>query len=446
MASNRTAPAGSGLPHAAARATPFVAAAVVVLDCATDFLSDTPLIGVVTPLRLALAAGLVALLVTGVRLRTFRTRLDLPIGLLLLASAGTTVVGGHATAPLRGLLTAVAGYYLIVAVRRSRPESWRAFGLLALVCVAAVGTTAFAQVTNETPTGFCRTGLLTEVDCDASGSGTLIRAVGTFANPNLLAAFLVLFTPVALLAVGAVAERTARAVVVLVGVIGYAAVLTTFSRAGYVAAATGLLVLGTAYRLAPRLDERRRRLAAGLCLAALAAGAVVIWVVSRAGTALGVRGQAWRAALDIASADPLGVGLGRAGAVISAATPGDRVFAHAHNLWLNWLVEAGVAGLSAVLLITATALVCAARAAREKSVVGTAGLAALVGFFLVGMADHPANLDRVDMLFWLVLGLVMAEAPDRWRRRAAAPSPATTAAVRSPAAHSERSDSTHPAP
>jgi len=441
MALNRTISAGPWLPYAAARATPLAAAAVVVLDCATDFLPDDPLTGVVTPLRLALALGLVALLVTGARPETFRTRLDLPIGLLLLASAGATFIGGHATAPLRGLLTAVAGYYLVVAVRRSQPESWRAFGLLALVCVAAVGTTAFAQVTNGTPTGFCRTGLFAEVDCAAPGSGTLIRATGTFANPNLLAAFLVLLTPVALLTVVAVAERTARTVVVLVGVVGYGAVLTTFSRAGYVAA-TGLLALGFAYWLAPRLGERQRRLAAGLCLAVLAAGAVVIWGVSRAGTALGVRGQAWESALGIAAADPLGVGLGRAGAVISAAAPGDRVFVHAHNLWLNWLVETGAAGLLAMAAITVTALACAVRAAREKSAVGIAGLAALAGFFLMGVADHPANLDRVGMLFWLVLGLVMAEAPGRWRRPADAPPPTARAVARSSAARPERSGST----
>lgn len=415
MAPNRSTPAVFGLPHTTARAIPFAAAAVVVLDCATDFFPDDPLIGVVTPLRLVLAVGLIALLVTGARLRTFRTRLDLPIGLLLLASAGATLVGGHTAAPLRGLLTAIAGYYLIVAVRRSRPESWPAFGLLALICVAVAGTTAFAQVTNGTPTGFCRTGLLTEADCAAFGGGTLIRATGTFANPNLLAVFLVLFAPFALLAVTAVTERTARTVVVLVGVIGYSAVLTTFSRSGYVAATAGLLVLGSTYWLAPRLGERQRRLAAGLCAAVLAAGAVVIWGMSRAGTALGVRGQAWKSALDIASANPLGVGLGRAGDVVSAATPGDRVFMHAHNLWLNWLVETGVAGLLAMVVITLTALVCAARAAREKSVVGTTGFAALAGFFLMGMADHPANLDRVDMLLWLVLGLVMAETPGRWR-------------------------------
>ncbi|MFD0448339.1 hypothetical protein ACFQ10_47920 [Streptomyces indonesiensis] len=55
-------------------------------------------------------------------------------------------------------------------------------------------------------------------------------------------------------------------------------------------------------------------------LAGLAAVTVALWVVSRAGDALGVRGQAWKAAVDLAVDHPLGVGLGR------AATPSPRPY------------------------------------------------------------------------------------------------------------------------
>ncbi|MFG3021782.1 O-antigen ligase family protein [Streptomyces sp. NPDC048254] len=169
-----------------------------------------------------------------------------------------------------------------------------------------------------------------------------IRATGTFANPNLLGACLVLLLPFALLAAVPVDERTARTAIVVMVVGGYGALVTTFSRAGYVAGAAGLLVLGVAYWLAPRLADRaQRRLYAVVGGLGLLGAAGVIWAVSRAGDSLGVRGQAWRAALQVARRNPLGVGLGRSGEAISAAAPGDRVFVHAHNLWLNWLVETG---------------------------------------------------------------------------------------------------------
>ncbi|MBA6434923.1 O-antigen ligase family protein [Streptomyces sp. GMR22] len=410
--------------RATVQAVPLVATAIVMLDSATDFFPDAPLVGVITPVRLAVLAGLVATVVTAPRLATFRTRLDLAIALLLLGAIATTYVGGHPDAPLRALLTALATFYLLVGVRRSQPESWRAVALLALVCVAAAATSAFAQVTNEVPTGFCRTGLFTDVDCDSGGAGSMIRATGTFANPNLLAAFLVLLTPIALLTAVTVAERTARVAVVTVGLLAYGAVLTTFSRAGCVAAAAGLLVLGGAYWLAPRLGRWGMRTLTTVGLAGLAAVTVALWVVSRAGDALGVRGQAWKAAVDLAVDHPLGVGLGRAGDAVSAAVPGGRTFVHAHNMWLNWLAEAGVAGLLGILLVTVIAVASAVRAAREKSVAGVVGLAALTGFFLAATVDHPANLDRIAMLFWLVLGLVMAEVPGG-RRESGTPARAT---------------------
>ncbi|MFG2746387.1 O-antigen ligase family protein [Streptomyces chartreusis] len=426
MASEHSAAAGAGQPSALVRFVQFVplgAVAVVLLDSATDFFPDDPLAGILTPTRLALLLGVIALVVPvrgrpRARLRDFRTRLDLPIGLLVAVSAATTYRGGHPTAPLRGLLTVMACHYLVVAVRRTRPESWGAIGLLALTGVAAAATSAFSQVTNETPTGFCRTGLLTDVACDAAGDGALIRATGTFANPNLLAAFLVLLLPFALLATVCVDERTARTAVVVLVVIGYGALLTTFSRAGYVAGAAGLLVLGGAYWLAPRIADRaQRRLFAALGTLALLGAAGAIWAVSRAGNSLGVRGQAWEAALRLAADNPLGVGLGRSGAAISATAPGGRTFVHAHNLWLNWLVEAGPLGLLSITAVAVIAVSCAARAARAKSVIGTVGLAALTGFFLMSMMDHPANLDRIDALLWCALAVVMAETPATWRNR-----------------------------
>ncbi|WP_165396113.1 hypothetical protein [Streptomyces sp. F001] len=248
MAYDRTSAAtGSGLPGAFAQFVQFVplaVAAVVLVDGATDFFPDDPLVGVVTPVRLLLVIGLIALIVpvrgrARARLRDFRTRLDLPVAALLLTALAVTYLGGHPTAPLRGLLTVVGCYYLVVGLRRTQPESWRAVGLLALAGVAAAGAVAFSQVTNETPTGFCRTGLLADVSCATGGDGALIRAVGTFANPNLLAAFLVLLLPFVLLAAVSVDERTARTAIVLVGALGHGALLTTFSRAGYVAGRPG---------------------------------------------------------------------------------------------------------------------------------------------------------------------------------------------------------------
>ncbi|MDP9394313.1 MAG: O-antigen ligase domain-containing protein, partial [Actinomycetota bacterium] len=68
---------------------------------------------------------------------------------------------------------------------------------------------------------------------------------------------------------------------------------------------------------------------------------------------------------------------------MSERIPGERELAHAHNLWLNWFLEAGVLGLLAILLLTGMALWIALRGARAGSATAGGGLAALVGFFLL---------------------------------------------------------------
>ncbi|MCI2418255.1 O-antigen ligase family protein [Saccharopolyspora sp. K220] len=386
---------------------------LVVLESASGFLPGDPLISILTPLRLIILFGLVGLLFDGARGGTFRTRLDIPIAVLVLAAVIATVFGGGTSPPLRGLLTQVAVYYLIVGLRRRQPGSWRAAAVLALASVSMAGAVAFSQATNGTPTGFCRRGLLGDADC---APGLLIRSIGTFANPNTLAAFLVLLAPIATVAVTLFAERSTRtSVMILAGGMGYGAVLTTFSRAGYIAAAAGILVLVMARLLIPRLSRSQVHLATGVGVSGLASVGLLIAIGSRAGNALGVRGQAWEAAIDVALSNPLGVGLQRAGEVIDARAPGDVEFSHVHNLWLNWLVEAGFLGLVGITAITVVGVVTAARLARDSSPTGAACLSALTAFLLMSVLDHPANLERIAMMFWLVLALTMGEAPVRWR-------------------------------
>jgi O-antigen ligase len=118
--------------------------------------------------------------------------------------------------------------------------------------------------------------------------------------------------------------------------------------------------------------------------------------------------------VDIAREHPFGVGLGRAGAVVNARIDGTEEFAHVHNLWLNWLVETGALGLLAITAITVGALVTTATLAKKDIPIGYAGFAALLGFLTMSLVDHPANLSRISVAFWMVLGVVMGSAPARF--------------------------------
>jgi O-antigen ligase len=407
-------PAQSRAGHLAAL-LPMLAVAVVLLTAATDFFPDTTLIGVITPLRLVTAGGVVALVCTGARLSTLRTRIDIPIGVLVLVSAAGTILHGWPGAPLRQLLVDVAVFYLVVGLRRTRPESRTTLSMLALVSVSIAGTVAFAQISDQTPTGFCGGGFLGDVTCS---QGAMIRAEGTFSNPNELAAFLLLLAPTAVLARTVVTDRLTQIVLVGLAVIGAGAVLTTFSRGAYAGMVVGLGAAVAARTLLRRLSRLQLTLLVTAGTLALAGSAMLIAILSRHDESLGLRGRAWTAAMRAALKHPLlGVGLGRAGSVISSSTGAQ--FAHAHNMWLNWLVETGVLGLLAITAITVIAVVSAARLASQGSATGAAELAGLTGFLLMSLLDDPANSSRIAVAMWLMTGLVMAEMPAGWRHAAA---------------------------
>lgn len=353
---------------------------------------DPPYFTVVTWQRLVILAGLAAVVTAGARLADFRTRLDVPIlGLAAAALAVTVRTGGGPE--FRHLLSFIAVYYLVVALIRVEKQAWTTLVMLAWGGVTVAGAVALSQFSQDTPTGFCRSRLLRDAPCEP---GMLVRATGTFANPNLLAAFVLLVGPLAVLAVATIVDRTYQICVLALAVVGYAGLLVTFSRAAYIAGFAGLL--------------------------AVAFG--VVAAMSQAGRSLGVRGEAWGAAVDIAREHPLGVGLGQAGAQVNARIDGSVEFVHVHNLWLNWLVEAGVLGFLAIAASIVGAVVTAVGLARQNNAVGFAGLAALVGFLTMNLMDHPSNLGRIAIAFWLVLGVVMGSAPVRWRAAPAVRKPA----------------------
>ncbi|SNS49405.1 O-antigen ligase [Geodermatophilus pulveris] len=395
-----------------------LAVSVLLLDAAAGLLPPDGLVGWVTAGRLVLAAGLLGLVVAGVRPRDLRTRLDAPVALLVVVSTATTVVGQHPTAPLRGLLTLVATYYLVVGLLRREPGAARALGLAALAGLALVAAAALGQLDDGLAPFGCRTVTFADAPC---GPASWPRTVGTFANPNVMAAFVLLVAPLAALVAGGIRERTGRAVVATLVGVGYLGMATSASRGAVLGAVLGAVVLLLVRAPARRRGGRVVLLAPVLALAALAG-------VSALGPAVlasvEIRNQAWQPALSVAAEDPLlGVGLGRAGVVVNAAGDGALEYAHTHDLWLNWLVETGVLGLLAVGLLTAGSLVTAAAAARRGDPVASAALVALVGVFAMSVADHPANTSRVALALWVVLAVAAAREPARWRGPAPAGAP-----------------------
>jgi hypothetical protein len=389
---------------------PLLVVGVLLLSTAADILPNDTIVGVgEVQLNLARLLVLVALAAFvaahGVRREHWHTGLAVP--LLLLLAVSLYASHKYGTYPrYRFLVEGVAVFYLTFAVVRARGDGREGIAFLGLVALAIAGLTAVAQVAQDVHTGFYRDGCtpLTLTPGVDPPSGSLTRATGTFANPNVLGGYLLLLLPIGVMAsVYVVRVRGLWAVVALGGGLGFLSLVFTFSRAAIlmslVALAVGILVS----------DVRRRRwLILVVVLAAVAIGVLAGGCGSDSTAGYG-RTEEWKQTIEVIKDEPLyGVGLGRLGFVLHEREPLSTA-RHAHNLFLTWWAEAGTGALIAWLWLFGVLLWRSLRGAlRTGTAEARAGLVALLGFVGFSMLDHPANTDRVALAFWIVAGFAAA--------------------------------------
>ncbi|HTX59469.1 MAG TPA: O-antigen ligase family protein [Verrucomicrobiae bacterium] len=239
------------------------------------------------------------------------------------------------------------------------------------------------------------------------------RATGTFVLPGELAAYLVVFLPIAFALARGARERALRAVAWIALGCGALAFLLTFSRAGW---------MGLAATVAFLLAVRARRLRAGATAALLvvAAGAAAVLLLFNAHHDPSedyTRIAIWRAALQIIDRFPLtGVGpfdFSRLYALVRVPDSEPSAY-HAHSLYLTFFAELGILGLSAFLW-TAWAFVAELRrrlaaATPQNAALALAVTAGLFGVAVQGLID---TMSVVIFGLWLpTLALALATARD----------------------------------
>jgi O-antigen ligase len=409
---------------------PLLVVGALLLSTAADILPNDTIVGVgeveFNLARLLVLVALAAFVATnGLRREHWRTGAALP--LLLLLAVGLYTSHKYGTYPrYRFLVEGVAVFYLTFAVVRARGDAREGLAMVGLVALAIAGLTAVAQVAQDVHTGFYRDGCtpLTLTPGLDPPSGSITRATGTFANPNVLGGYLLLLLPIGALAGAYVVRvRGLWAVVALGGGLGFLSLVFTFSRAAVlmslVAVAVGVLVS----------DVRHRRwLILVVVLAAVAIGVLAGGCGSDSTAGYG-RTEEWKQTFEVIKDEPLyGVGLGRLGFVLHQENPLSTA-RHAHNLFLTWWAEAGTGALIAWVWLFGLLLWRSLRGAlRTGSAAARAGLVAVLGFLGMSMLDHPANTDRVALAFWIVAGFALAvgDPPGRgwpFRRGGAAPPP-----------------------
>ncbi|MGF1648365.1 MAG: hypothetical protein ACFCVF_15795 [Kineosporiaceae bacterium] len=401
-------PAQPGRGRSPFAAVALVALGLLVVDTAVGVLPDralaegVPVLEFLTVQRVVVAVGLLGLLLAAPRPSTFLTPVDLPL-LALVALAGTALfLDGQSMAAWRALVTAVAVFYLAVGVVRRHADAVPALLVTVLGASFVAAAIGVQQYVDGVDTGFYRVGL---TNSDIDGAGAVTRSTGTFSNPNLLAGYLVLALPLTLGLLTRRASRRLRMAWLVLAGIGVAGLVVTFSR-GAIAAFAVVVVAGVTVAVATRRGP-------GAWPAVLAVGGTGLLTAVAVGAVTGVLGRAtgrdelWSAALTAArTGGPDGVGYGRAGDVMSSV--GDASYAHAHNLWLNWLVDTGPAGPVLISLVLGIGLVAGARRAFAGSALAGGAVAGLAAVGLASVLDHPTTVSSILTLFMVALACAVA--------------------------------------
>jgi len=295
------------------------------------------------------------------------------------------------------------------------------------------------------------------------------RAAGPFADPQLLASFLMVLLPIVV--VVAISEKSPgrQLAAQVAAVLMTACLLLTHTRSAWLGSAAGLAVLAVlavvaALRGRQRgLTVRRHELVLPAMLFAAVGVFLLMWpqassIFDRAGTLSRISAdESWRmrdayrgAALEMVRARPLtGVGIGQfayaqyrythVGTTLDGIGSHPSLSENAHSLWLQTAAELGIPGALLLLSALVAFLVAGVRRAsgmdpgiRRNLLMGA--IAATVAFAVDGIASPSWALAQVSMFFWLVLGLGVGALRPFARQREEAASFAVSPRILRPAA------------
>jgi len=355
---------------------------------------------------IASVAAIISLIAMIVR-RGVRALWQLPLAGPLLALIGSAILAGVIGVSFRASLSeivALIANFLVFATMylRMRDDEVRR-KLLVCFLSAGIVATVFAlalTLTRHPPEMF------------AYQHG---RAAGTFLQPNEFAGYLLFLVAIGLAQAGA--PVVLRRLGFAAAGIGVVALVLSFSRAAWLGFIVGAPVL--VWRFG------RRALFAYAVAAAifLALGTTTFRDVAHDPSENTSRIAVWQGAVRIAERFALtGVGpLGFSKVYPSLKIPQAAVDeVHAHDVPLNVLVENGVLGLAALawLVIAATVAVVRTGAVipahdRERTLLYDGLAAALIASALQNAVDVVTTF--VFLLWWPMLGLLLALAPERAR-------------------------------
>lgn len=332
--------------------------------------------------------------------------------MLMLAFGGIVTRGGVSS--LRSAMsycTLMLGYFLTVNLVRSTQWLHRILGALLSsgVLVAVLGITQ--KLLTDTGAEYFDPVLFADIDG---------RVFSTLENPNMLAEYLILLIPFTV-GLMLLQKRLLHGFGFALCAALYGACLVyTWSRGAWLGALVSVVLL---------LLMMGSRSLSRLLLCAIPAAALLhylpetvirrfVSIGSMTDTSIRYRVYLWQGVGDmLADYWMCGVGVGEhafSEIYTRYALPGIESAAHSHSLYLQLLCELGVVGLvlfvlSVGLILCRAATYLRGRSDKASRVIVASGICAIVALLLMGVTDHIWYNYRIFYLFWIVMGLTVAQ-------------------------------------
>lgn len=236
------------------------------------------------------------------------------------------------------------------------------------------------------------------------------RSASTFTNPNMLAEYLVMITPIAGYYGFCGKRNTPRLMARALTVVAVFGIVMSFSRGAYLALLSMLLLIIVTHLR--KLTPFMMCLVAGISLIPEAIIGRLL-SIGQGGNAIFERLEAWEVALEATIRSPLiGLGPGVSNFWDFLLEMGVNV-PHAHNLILQVLVEGGFIALFLLCLVATRLLqdsLTLLNRSRQVAPIGRVFLMFAIAFVVHGMVDYPFLSPKLIGTFCTVLGFFDAMA------------------------------------
>lgn len=247
-----------------------------------------------------------------------------------------------------------------------------------------------------------------------------VRITSTFDNPNVFASYLILLVPYALnmlVSSEKIGDRISKFDIMALFLL---CVIETWSRGAWISVFVSLIAYLLMYskKTVPYVFLGGVGLVAGAPYVAPNLTDRLLSIANRGDTSIGYRISIWKSVFKMIGGNFItGIGYGQAAfesMYLPFAYSGAFAAKHTHSLYLQILAGMGAVGVILFGVIVFLFVQCAFEYLyRVKAGVNRgrviAGVSAIFGILIMGLADHVWYNSRVFMAFWLVIAVVVAE-------------------------------------